>query len=296
MAIIIDGNALSKKIKDNLRVETDALFDKTNKRPCLAVVLVGENPASHIYVASKEKACHHSGILSKSYKVENMKETELEELILKLNQDPEINGILVQLPLPEGLNEEKIIDLIDPIKDVDGFHPYNTGKLWINLKPYFFPCTPWGIYELIKEYKIDLSGKEVVVLGRSNIVGKPIAGILLQKFPYADATVTVCHSRTKNLEEHLKRADVIVAAIGKPEFVKEEWVKQGAVIIDVGINRVADEASPKGYRVTGDVDFQTVEKKASYITPVPGGVGAMTIAVLLQNTVKAFKIQNGMKD
>jgi methylenetetrahydrofolate dehydrogenase (NADP+)/methenyltetrahydrofolate cyclohydrolase len=192
------------------------------------------------------------------------------------------------------LNEEKIIDLIDPKKDVDGFHPFNTGKLWINLKPYFFPCTPWGIYELIKHYQIDLSGKEAVILGRSNIVGKPMAGILSQKLPYADATVTICHSKTRQVENHLKNADIIIAALGQPEFIKADMVKNGVVIIDVGINRVNDANAPKGYKVVGDVDYNNVFKKASYITPVPGGVGKMTIAILLQNTLKAYELQNGI--
>ncbi|PKL14864.1 MAG: bifunctional 5,10-methylene-tetrahydrofolate dehydrogenase/5,10-methylene-tetrahydrofolate cyclohydrolase [Spirochaetae bacterium HGW-Spirochaetae-6] len=215
-------------------------------------------------------------------------------MIDKLNADPAINGILVQLPLPAGMDEDKIINRIAPLKDVDGFHPFNTGKLWIDLKPYFFPCTPWGMYELLKEYDIKLSGKEVVVVGRSNIVGKPIAGILMQKLPYADATVTVTHSRTRELESHLKRADVIVAAIGRPEFIRGEMVKEGVVVLDVGINRVEDKSAPRGYRVVGDVHLESVAQKASFITPVPGGVGPMTIAVLMQNTLRGFELQNGL--
>jgi methylenetetrahydrofolate dehydrogenase (NADP+)/methenyltetrahydrofolate cyclohydrolase len=194
------------------------------------------------------------------------------------------------------MDEDKIINTIDPYKDVDGFHPYNTGKLWIDLNPHFFPCTPWGVYRLIEEYDLNFEGKEVVILGRSNIVGKPLAGIFSQKIEHGNATVTICHSKTRNLEEHLKRADVIVAAMGKPEFLKKEMIKEGAVILDVGINRVNDPESPKGYRVTGDVDFADVKEKASYITPVPGGVGPMTIAILLENTLKGFLIQNGLKE
>lgn len=294
MAKLMDGKALSDKIKKNLKIRTEELFKETGKRPCLCVVLIGDNAASQIYVSSKENACKAVGIDSKSIKAENVTQEELEDMIQKLNEDKTVNGILVQLPLPKGLNEEKIINLINPLKDVDGFHPFNTGKLWIDLKPYFFPCTPWGIYELIKEYQIDLSGKEVVVLGRSNIVGKPIAGILSQKLPFADATVTICHSKTKDIEGHLKKADCIIAAIGKPEFVKGPMIKDGAVLIDVGINRLNDPQSPKGYKVVGDIAFAECRKKASFITPVPGGVGPMTIAMLLQNTVKAFELQNGL--
>lgn len=293
MATLMDGKALSDKIKKNLKQKTEEIFLKTEKKPVLAVVLIGENPASQIYVSSKEKSCAEVGIESRSIKLPSVTQEELEDLILKLNEDKEVNGILVQLPLPKGLNEDKIIHLIDPKKDVDGFHPFNTGKLWIDLKPYFFPCTPWGIYELIKEYQINLSGKDVLVLGRSNIVGKPIAGILSQKIPFGDATVTICHSKTENLEEKLKNADCVVAAIGKPEFIKGSMIKDNAVIIDVGINRVNDPKSPKGYRVVGDVAFEECREKASFITPVPGGVGPMTIAILLQNTVKAFEMQNG---
>ncbi len=295
MSTILDGKALSAKIKEKLKQEVKLLTGKTGKKPVLTVVLIGNDPASNIYVGSKERACAQLGIESRTIRQEKMSEPELEELIVKLNKDPQVNGILVQLPLPDDLNEEKIIDLIDPQKDVDGFHPFNTGKLWINLKPYFFPCTPWGIYQLIKEHKVDLSGKDVVILGRSNIVGKPIAGILSQKLPFANSTVTICHSRTKNLEEKLKNADAIVAAIGKPEFLKADMVKEGVVIVDVGINRVSDSSDPRGYRVVGDVDYNDIKNKASFITPVPGGVGAMTIAMLLSNTVQAFKMQNGIK-
>lgn len=294
MATLLDGKKLRDKINAELKDKTKILKDKTGKTPCLAVVLIGADPASSIYVNSKKKACENVGISSKSYEFETISQTELEKLIEKLNADPAINGILVQLPLPSGLDELKIIEKIDPLKDVDGFHPYNTGKLWIDANPYFFPCTPWGIYQLIKEYELNLSSKEVVVLGRSNIVGKPIAGILSQKLPFTNATITICHSRTKDLKEHLKRADVIVAAIGKADFVTSEMVKEGAIIIDVGINRVKDDSTPKGYRVTGDVDFKSVEKKASFITPVPGGVGPMTISMLLSNTVKAFELQNNL--
>lgn len=294
MAIILDGKALSNKIKSNLAKESQELFKKTGKKPCLAVVLVGEDPASEIYVGSKEQACFMCEIQSKAIKVPSLTQEELEKTVLQLNQDPSVNGILVQLPLPKELNEEAVIDLIDPQKDVDGFHPFNTGKLWINLKPYFFPCTPWGVYQIIKEYKIDLSGKDMVIVGRSNIVGKPLAGIFSQKLPFANATVTLCHSQTKNLEEKLKQADCIIAALGKPHFITGDHIKKGAVVIDVGINRVPDTSLPKGYKVVGDVDFESAIKKASYITPVPGGVGAMTIAMLLENTLKAFKLQNGL--
>lgn len=295
MAIILDGKKLSESIKINVKEEIAQLYQKTKHRPKLCVVLVGDNTASQTYVGSKENACKNVGIESETFRYSTMNQLELESLIMKLNKDKSVNGILVQLPLPKNLDEEKIIDMLDPMKDVDGFHPFNTGKLWINCKPHFFPCTPWGIYTIIKEYKINLSGKQVVIIGRSNIVGKPMAGILSQKIPFADATVTICNSKTENLDSFLQRADLIVAAIGKPEYIKAGMVKKGVVIIDVGINRVEDKTCAKGYRIVGDVNFNDVLEKASYITPVPGGVGPMTIAVLLQNTIKAFKLQNNIE-
>lgn len=279
MAQIINGKQVSKNVREAQKAETEALFQKYGKRPGLAVIIVGEDPASKVYVANKEKACIEVGFHSELYRMpENTTIEELLSLIDRLNKDDKIHGILCQLPLPKHLDEEKVILAIDPNKDVDAFHPVNTGKIMIGNHS-FLPCTPAGVMKLIESTGTDISGKECVVIGRSNIVGKPQAMLLLQ----ANGTVTICHSRTKNLKEVTKRADILVVAIGKADFVTGDMIKEGAVVIDVGMNRRADG------KLTGDVDFESAEKVASYITPVPGGVGPMTITMLLQNTLTAFK-------
>lgn len=271
---------MSQRIKDELKEEVKNL-KKDNIFPGLAVIIVGDDPASRVYVNSKKKACEEIGIYSQEYALpENTTQDELLELVEKLNGDTKINGILVQLPLPSHIDEEAVINAISPKKDVDAFHPVNVGKIMIGNYD-FLPCTPAGVMELIKESGIDISGKECVVVGRSNIVGKPQAMLLLHQ----NGTVTICHSRTKNLAEKTKNADILIAAVGKPNFITGDMIKEGAVVIDVGINRIA----PK--KLVGDVDFESAEKKASAITPVPGGVGPMTIAMLMKNTVKAAIIQ-----
>ncbi len=283
-AVIIDGKKVSKEIKDELKVKTSELKEH-GVIPGLAAVLVGDDPASAIYVRSKAKACEKIGIYSEVItRPANIDQSEIEGIVDELNKRDDIDGILVQSPLPKHLDEPAVTLKISPDKDVDGFHPYNVGRMLAG-QPTFLPCTPYGIIELMRRYDIDPSGKEVVVLGRSNIVGKPIAAMLLQKGPMANATVTVCHSRTANIGEVCRRADIIIAAIGQPAFVKADMVKDGVVIIDVGINRIEDPSTDKGYRVVGDVDFDACKPKSSYITPVPGGVGLMTIAMLLTNTV-----------
>jgi len=283
---IIDGKETSKKIKSELKEKVANLKAK-GVVPGLAAVLVGENPASKIYVRSKVKACEKLGIFSEVInRPADISENDLARIIADLNNREDIDGILVQLPLPDHIDEMKMTLLIDPNKDVDGFHPYNVGMMLIG-KPTFLPCTPYGIIELLKRYDVDPSGQNVVILGRSNIVGKPVGVLLMQKGPMANATVTFCHSRTKNLEQVCAGADIIIAAIGRANFVTADMVKDGAVIIDVGINRVDDPAAKKGYRVVGDVDFDACLEKASLITPVPGGVGPMTITMLLSNTINS---------
>lgn len=280
MAKILDGKAVSRRIKDELALEVKEMKGK-GANPGLAVVIVGNDPASRVYVNSKKKACEEIGIKSEEYALpEETTEAELLELVDKLNHKDDINGILVQLPLPSHIDEEKIINAIVPQKDVDAFHPVNVGKIMIGNYD-FLPCTPAGVMELIKESGIDVAGKECVVIGRSNIVGKPQAMMLLHK----NGTVTICHSRTKNLPEKVKNADIVVAAVGVPKMVKGDWIKEGAVVIDVGMNRLENG------KLAGDVDFDECKKKASAITPVPGGVGPMTIAMLMKNTVKAAKLK-----
>ena len=284
MATIIDGKNLAKKIRQELKEECDEL--KNNGiNPKLAVIMVGDDPASKVYIRNKSKACEDVGIDYEEFilKDETTQE-ELIELIKKLNNDKKTNGILLQSPIPKHLNINEAFKAITYMKDVDGFTPSSVGKLCIG-EDTFISCTPYGVMKMFEEYNIDLTGKDVVILGRSNIVGKPLIQCCLQK----NATVTVCHSKTKNLEEHTKRADVVISAIGQSKFVKENMVKDGAVIIDVGINRGEDG------KLTGDVDFENVEKKASYITPVPGGVGPMTIAMLMNNVIKAAKEQSKEK-
>lgn len=280
MATIIDGKQLAKKIRANLKIECEELKEQ-GINPKLAVIMVGDNPASKVYVRNKSRACNEVGIEYQEYLLpENATQKELLELIKKINQDKEINGILLQSPLPQHLNINEAFKTITYSKDVDGFTPASVGKLCIGEET-FISCTPYGVIKMFEEYNIDLKGKNVVILGRSNIVGKPLIQCCLQK----DATVTVCHSKTENLSEYTKKADVIIAAIGKAKFLTENMVKDGVVIIDVGINRQDDG------KLVGDVDFENVSKKASYITPVPGGVGPMTIAMLMNNVIKAAKEQ-----
>lgn len=283
MAKIIDGKAVSQFVKDEVKKEVSALGEK-GVSVGLAVIIVGNDPASRTYVNNKKKACEATGIISEEYALpEDITMDELLALIKELNAKKSINGILCQLPLPKHLDEKAVIENIDPIKDVDAFHAVNTGHIMIGDYS-FLPCTPAGIMEMLKYYNIEIEGKECVVIGRSNIVGKPMAMLLLQK----NGTVTICHSRTKNLKEVTSRADILVAAVGIPYFVTADMVKDGAVVIDVGMDR------NKEGKLCGDVDFAEVEKKASYITPVPGGVGPMTIATLMKNTVTAAKIQNNI--
>lgn len=277
MAIVIDGKAVSAKVKEQVRAE----IERDNLKVGLAVVIVGNNQASRVYVNNKKKACEVCGIKSYEYALpEETTEEQLLELVDTLNADKNINGILVQLPLPKQINEEKIIERISPEKDVDAFHAVNVGKIMIGNYA-FLPCTPAGVMELIHSTGTEVSGKECVVIGRSNIVGKPMAMLLLHE----NATVTICHSRTKNLAEVCRRADILVSAVGRADFVTADMVKEGAVVIDVGMNRDAEN------KLCGDVKYDEVEKKASYITPVPGGVGPMTIAMLMKNTLMAKRIQ-----
>lgn len=288
MTKLIDGKVTSKKIKDNIAAQVAKMIDNDEKAPHLAAVLVGADPASEFYVKSKEKACRSVGITSSLYKYsEKTTEAELIEIIDFLNNDPEVDGFIVQLPLPGHIDVDRVINKIDPAKDVDGFHPINIGKMVIGA-PTYLPATPYGILMMLEEYKVETSGKNVVVLGRSNIVGTPMSILLSRKGNPGNATVTLCHSRTENLKEITANADIIIAAIGQPEFLTEDMVKKGVVVIDVGIHRKEDN-SEKGYKIVGDVKFDEVSKKASLITPVPGGVGLMTIAALLENTLKASK-------
>lgn len=280
MSNIIDGKVVSQSVKERVAEEVKEL-NKNGISVCLAVILVGNDPASQIYVANKKKACEQLGIISKEYILpENITQQELLNLVDSLNSDSSVNGILCQLPLPKELDEKAVIDAISPDKDVDAFHPVNVGKIMIGDYD-FLPCTPAGVMEMLKYYNIDICGKNCVVIGRSNIVGKPMSMLLLHK----NGTVTICHSKTENLAEITSKADILVAAVGKAKFVTADMIKDGAVVIDVGMNR-------ENGKLCGDVDFENAEKKASYITPVPGGVGPMTIATLMQNTVTAAKKQN----
>ncbi len=283
-AKLIDGKAIAAAIRQELR-ERIAALDKQGIKPGLAVVLVGEDSASRVYVGMKEKSCTELGIYSDHHHLPaETTQEELLGLVENLNADSRIHGILVQLPLPDHIDENRIIEAVSPAKDVDGFHPVNLGRLVIGLDC-FRPCTPAGVQELLVRSGVELSGKRVVIVGRSNIVGKPLANILMQKAEGADATVTVAHSRTENLPELVKSADVVVAAIGRAEMITGDWIKPGAVVIDVGINRVEDPAAKRGYRLVGDVHFESASEVASQITPVPGGVGPMTIVMLMKNTV-----------
>lgn len=279
MANIIDGKKVAEEVKKEVAQEVKKLKEERGIVPGLAAVLVGDNPASQIYVRNKRRACEEVHIYSEEYRLpEETPESELLSLIERLNRDNKIHGILVQLPLPKHINETRILRTVSPLKDIDGFHPENVGLL-VEGNPRFIPCTPHGIIRLLEHYGIEIQGKEAVVVGRSNIVGKPAAILLLHRH----ATVTVCHSRTRELKEVTRRADILVAAIGRERFIKEDMVKENVVVIDVGINRLPDG------KLVGDVDFENVSRKASYITPVPGGVGPMTIAMLLWNTLQSAK-------
>jgi methylenetetrahydrofolate dehydrogenase (NADP+)/methenyltetrahydrofolate cyclohydrolase len=275
---IIDGKAIAADMRREIAADVADLKSR-GVTPGLAVVLVGEDPASRVYVRMKEKACEQAGIFSDEHKLPaDTGEAELLALIDELNRDPRIDGILVQLPLPEQINESRILEAISPTKDADGFHPYNVGRL-VTGNPLYQPCTPYGVMKMLERTGVDLTGKEVVVVGRSNIVGKPVALMCLARH----ATVTLCHSRTRDLAAHVGRADVVIAAVGRPEMIKGDWIKPGAVVIDVGVNRVGEK------KLVGDVEFEAAKERASAITPVPGGVGPMTITMLLYNTVEGAK-------
>ncbi|HIZ90119.1 MAG: bifunctional methylenetetrahydrofolate dehydrogenase/methenyltetrahydrofolate cyclohydrolase FolD [Mucispirillum sp.] len=279
MAVILDGKMLSAKFREGIKAETEILKHKTGKAPGIAVILAGDDPASNVYVTSKERTAIECGFHSVVERVSaNVTTEDILKLVKKFNDDDKIHGILVQLPLPRNCDEKTILRAIKPEKDVDGFHPYNVGLLNIG-EDCLMPCTPFGVMNMLADYGIELSGKNAVVIGRSNIVGKPIAAMLLK----ANATVTICHSKTKNLAEICSKADILVAAMGRPKFVTREFIKTGAVVIDVGINRLDG-------KLCGDVDYDGVKDMCSFITPVPGGVGPMTITTLMQNTLKAFKM------
>ena len=290
--ILLDGKVASAAVKETIKKETVVLLETNKRSPHLAAILVGNNGASETYVASKVKNCEEVGFKSSLIRFDStINEEILLEKIIELNNDTSIDGILVQLPLPKHISEAKVIETIAPSKDVDGFHPINAGKLVQGL-PTFIPATPYGIMLMLEHYNLQTKGKHAIVIGRSNIVGRPMSILLSSNLPYGNCTVTVCHSHTPNLKEICLQGDIIVAALGKPGFVKEDMVKDGAVIIDVGITRVADETAKKGFKIKGDVSFDEVSTKASAITPVPGGVGLMTIAGLLKNTLQAYKNSN----
>lgn len=291
-AVIIDGKAIAQNVRKEVAEQVKELNAK-GISPCLAVILVGNNPASVSYVTGKQKALAEAGMTDKSVHLpEDTSEEELVELIERLNKDNTVNGILVQLPLPKHINEDRVITAITPEKDVDGFHPVNVGNLMIGRKA-FLPCTPHGVIVLLEKMNIETSGKHCVIIGRSNIVGKPLAILMSSK--KVNSTVTICHTGTKDIESIVKQADIIVAAAGHPMTVTKQMVKPGAVVIDVGVNRIPDSTKKNGFRLTGDVDFEAVSEIASYITPVPGGVGPMTIAMLMVNTLEAAKNQNNLK-
>jgi methylenetetrahydrofolate dehydrogenase (NADP+)/methenyltetrahydrofolate cyclohydrolase len=289
---LLDGKKTSEDIKNEIAAEVQAIKDAGGKVPHLAAVLVGNNGASLTYVGSKVKSCQQIGFDSTLVALpETITEAELLDKIKELNEDDNLDGYIVQLPLPKHIDEQKILLAIDPDKDVDGFHPTNFGRMALEMES-FIPATPFGIMELLERYKVETSGKHTVVIGRSHIVGRPMSILMSRKGNPGDSTVTLTHSRTKNLAEFTKNADIIITALGVPEFLKGDMVKDGVVIIDVGITRVDDASNSKGYVIKGDVDFEGVSKKASYITPVPGGVGPMTIAMLLKNTLLARKMRS----
>jgi methylenetetrahydrofolate dehydrogenase (NADP+)/methenyltetrahydrofolate cyclohydrolase len=291
--ILLDGKVASAAVKESIKQETSLLLANGKRAPHLAAILVGNNGASETYVASKVKNCEEVGFVSSLIRFDSDVEEEiLLNEIIKLNNDASVDGILVQLPLPKHISEAKVIETISPDKDVDGFHPINAGKLVQGL-PSFIPATPYGIMLMLEHYNIQTKGKHAVVIGRSNIVGRPMSILLSSNLPYGNCTVTICHSHTPNLHELCLQGDIVVAALGRPGFVKAEMVKDGAVIIDVGITRVTDETAKKGFRIKGDVAFEEVAPKAAAITPVPGGVGLMTIAGLLKNTLQAYQASIG---
>jgi len=293
-AQILDGKSIAQEIREEIKKEVIELKEKHGIVPGLVTILVGENPASVSYVTAKQRTAHELGFYSVQENLpENVSEDELLKLIDKYNRDEKIHGILVQLPLPKHINERKVLCAIDPRKDVDGFHPVNVGKLVIG-EPCFIPCTPYGIMILLAKTGIPVDGADVVVIGRSNIVGKPIANLLMQKRkPVGNATVTVCHTGTKNIASHTRRADILIVAVGVPKFVTADMVKEGAVVIDVGVNRIGTTPDGKA-KLCGDVDFEAVKEKASFITPVPGGVGPMTITMLMKNTLESAKAWAGL--
>ena len=291
---IIDGKKISNQIKDEIKLEVQNIISNGGTPPHLAAVLVGDDGASLTYVGSKVKSCEQVGFKSTLIKLsENVSEKELLNKIKELNNNKEIDGFIVQLPLPKHIDEQKILLSINPNKDVDGFHPTNFGKMALNMET-FIPATPYGIMELLKRYKIETKGKHTVVIGRSHIVGRPISILMNSKGAVGDSTVTVTHSRTTNIESYIKKADIVVSALGIPGFVKKNMLKDGVVIIDVGITRVESAEHPKGYTIQGDVDFESAKEVASYITPVPGGVGPMTIAMLLKNTLLSKSLSKDM--
>jgi methylenetetrahydrofolate dehydrogenase (NADP+)/methenyltetrahydrofolate cyclohydrolase len=293
MAEIINGKEIAKEIREEIRREVMDLKDRTGEAPGLAVVLVGEDPASEVYLRMKEKACQKAGITSFQHRLPaGTGQDKLLDLIENLNQDPRVNGILVQLPLPDRIDEGKIINAIDPKKDVDGFHPVNVGRLMMGEEG-FLPCTPLGIMELLQRSGNSPEGKHVVVVGRSNIVGKPLAMMLIQKKEGANATVTICHTGTRDLAAITRQADILIVSAGRPSTITSDMVKDGVVVIDVGVNQIGE--TPEGKRIlAGDVEFEGVKEKAHAITPVPGGVGPMTIAMLLKNTVRSYKFAHGV--
>jgi len=285
---LMDGKLVAEKIKGELKVEVSQLIE-SGTDPHLAAILIGDDPASQTYVRNKEKACKETGIVSSIYRQSNsLTEEELLTIIDFINNDPEVHGLIVQLPLPDHIDPEKVIQRISPEKDVDGFHPVNIGRMILGL-PTYLPATPFGIIKLLEHYKVETEGKNCVVLGRSNIVGTPIALLMSRKGYPGNSTVTLCHRKTQNIEAIAREADILIAAIGQPGFVTAGMVKEGAVVIDVGIHRIPSDKTKSGYRLVGDVQFDEVSKKASLITPVPGGVGVMTIVSLLMNTIRAAK-------
>ncbi len=287
-AELIDGKAIAAAMRAELKTQIDELAGR-GVVPGLAVILVGDDPASASYVRAKEKACRELGMASFNYTLPpETTQVELLDVIRRCNADPKVHGILVQLPLPQHIDEHAVMPTIDPDKDVDGFHPVNIGRM-VAGQPCFLPCTPHGIIQLLLRSGVAIEGAEVVVVGRSNIVGKPVANMLIQKSPTGNATVTVCHTRTRDLAAHTRRADIIIAAAGRAHTITADMVKDGAIVIDVGVNRIDDPSRPRGYRLVGDVDFEPVRQKARLITPVPGGVGPMTITMLLYNTVASAR-------
>lgn len=292
--LILDGKKVAADMRAEMMEEIQRLKAEHNLTPGLAVVLVGDNPASVSYVTGKQKACEEVGIYSREHRLPaDYPESDLLALVQQLNEDPAIHGILVQLPLPKHIDEAKVLLAIRPDKDVDGFHPVNVGKMMIG-EPCYLPCTPHGVQQILLRSGIEVEGKHVVVVGRSNIVGKPVAMILLQKRPGANATVTVCHTGTKDMAYFTRQADILIVAAGRPNTITADMVKEGVVVVDVGVNRIEDPTKKSGFRLVGDVDFEGVKEKCSAITPVPGGVGPMTITMLLHNTIQAAKTLNGL--